>query len=228
MRIIYDSSLLSQVTTDLFQPQTFAGVAEIYGQAMGRGEALFFRHAGQNLVLRHFRRGGLVRHLIADCYPGIRASASRSFREWLLLADLYSRGLPVPRPVAASFCPAGLFYRADLITRQVEGVRPLSSLLPEQPAAELWTALGGTLRRFHDAQVFHADLNAHNILLDPQQQATLIDFDRGALRAGEGWKRTNLDRLLRSLQKLTAGTAAAEATLVGWQHLLDGYGQSSR
>ncbi len=228
MRVIYDSSLLAQLPADFFKPQTFAGVAEVHGQAMGRGEALFFSHAGQNLVLRHFRRGGFVRHFVADRYPGIRAVASRSFSEWRLLAEMYHQGLPVPRPVAASFCPGGLFYRADLVTRQVEDVRPLSAMLQDPPLATLWTALGATLRRFHDAQVFHADLNAHNILLDRQEQATLIDFDRGTIKTGQGWKPANLKRLLRSLQKLTAGTPSAEATLIGWQQLLAGYRQSSR
>ena len=231
MRVIYDSSLLPKLPADFFAPRTFAGVTEVYGQAMGRGEALFFHHAGLKLVLRHFRRGGFVRHFVADRYPGTRAAASRSFREWRLLADLYRQGLPVPRPVAASFRsagPAGLFYRAALITQQIEEVRPLSAMLQEQPPAALWASLGVTLRRFHDAQVFHADLNAHNILLDRQQQAYLIDFDRGRVRAGEGWKQANLNRLLRSLQKLTVGSPAAAATLTGWQQLLKSYWQSPR
>jgi tRNA A-37 threonylcarbamoyl transferase component Bud32 len=225
MRVIYDSSLLSQIPEDFFKPQVFAGVAEIHGKAMGRGEALFFSHSDHKLVLRHFCRGGFVRHFVADRYPGIRAAASRSFREWRLLADLHSQGLPVPRPVAASFCPAGLFYRADLVTRQIEDVRPLSAMLLDQLPAALWTALGSTLRRFHDAQVFHADLNAHNILIDQQQQASLIDFDRGAVRAGQGWKQANLKRLHRSMRKLTVGTPVEEAMPVGWQQLLAGYRQ---
>ncbi len=228
MRVIYDSRLLPHLPADFFMPQTFAGVAEVYGQAMGRGEALFFNHAGQNLVLRHFQRGGFVRHFVDDRYPGIRPEASRSFREWRLLAELYRQGLPVPRPVAASFCPVGLFYRADLVTRQIENVRPLSAMLQDQIPATLWTSLGGTLRRFHDAQVFHADLNAHNILIDPQQHASLIDFDRGAVRSGQSWKQANLNRLLRSLKKLTVGTPAAEATLSGWRQLQESYGQSCR
>ncbi len=228
MQVIYDRSLLPQFSAELFKPQTHVGVAEVYGQAMGRGDALFFNHAGHNLVLRHFRRGGFVRHFIADRYPGVRASASRSFREWQLLAVMYRQGLPVPRPVAASFCPAGLFYRADLVTRQVEDVRPLSSIIQEQLPAELWINLGATLRRFHNAQIYHADLNAHNILLDQQLQATLIDFDRGAIRTGQGWKQENLARLLRSLKKITVDSTASGLISDGWQQLLSGYVQSSR
>ncbi len=201
-------------------------MAEVHGQAMGRGEVRFFSHAGQRLVLRHYCRGGFVRHFVADRYLGLQAAASRSFREWHLLADLCHQGLPVPRPVAAAFYPAGIFYRADLVTCQIEDVQPLSTLLQEPLAEAVWIALGQTLRRFHTAQVFHADLNAHNILLDQQQQVHLLDFDRGSIRSGQTWKQENLNRLLRSLQKLTAGTPAAEAVATGWQQLLNSYRQT--
>jgi 3-deoxy-D-manno-octulosonic acid kinase len=227
-RILYDGRFLPQIPDNFFNPQAYVGVAEVHGQALGRGEARFFEYGGQNLVLRHCRRGGFVRHFVADRYFGIRAENSRSFREWRLLADLYQQGFPVPRPVAASFCPAGLVYRADLVTRQIEKARPLSIMLQDPLPPALWSALGTTLRRFHDAQIFHADLNAHNILLDQQAQAYLIDFDRGAVRAGEGWKQANLNRLLRSLQKLSSGTAVAEMIPDFWQQLQSGYGQSSR
>jgi len=227
MRVLYDSTLLPEISADFFRPREFAGVAEIHGQTMGRGEALFFAHAGQPMVLRHYRRGGFVRHFVADRYPGVRRGASRSFREWRLLADLYRQGLPVPRPVAASFCPAGLFYRADLVTCQIENVRPLSILLRERLPADLWRALGETIRRFHNAQVFHADLNAHNILIDSNHDVYLIDFDRGAIRTGDNWKQTNLQRLLRSLHKLTQGFAAEGAITENWNLLLSAYRQTS-
>lgn len=194
--------------------------------AMGRGDARFFSHAGLELVLRHYRRGGFVRHLVADRYPGVCAESSRSFREWRLLAELWRQGLPVPRPVAAAFRPAGLFYRADLVTCRIDNVRPLSTLLAGGLPPVAWQTLGATLRRFHAARAFHADLNAHNILLDPQWRCWLIDFDRGAIRAGEGWKSANLQRLLRSLRKLTDGTPAEAAVAGAWQVLLDAYRQS--
>ncbi len=193
---------------------------------MGRGEVRFFTHADQNLVLRHYRRGGFVRHFLADRYLGLQASASRSFREWFLLADLYRQGLPVPRPVAAAFYPGGIFYRADLITCQLENVQPLSTLLQSPLPDSTWRALGGTLQQFHAAQVFHADLNAHNILLDRHQQAYLIDFDRGSIRKGQNWKQENLRRLHRSLLKLSASSPIAEDVEAGWQQLLTGYRQT--
>jgi 3-deoxy-D-manno-octulosonic acid kinase len=68
---------------------------------------------------------------------------------------------------------------------------------------EQWRKIGRSVRGFHEAGVFHADLNAHNILIDPVGEVFLIDFDKGALReASPQWKKTNLSRLHRSLLKL--------------------------
>ncbi|OWT56289.1 hypothetical protein CEY11_19750 [Candidimonas nitroreducens] len=71
----------------------------------------------------------------------------------------------------------------------------------------------------HQAGVWHADLNAYNILLDRQGAAWLIDFDRG--RRGKltpRQRRDNLLRLRRSLLKV-----AGEPGLAYWQGLEQAY-----
>jgi tRNA A-37 threonylcarbamoyl transferase component Bud32 len=67
----------------------------------------------------------------------------------------------------------------------------------------LWRAIGSCIRQFHDARVCHADLNAHNILIDHAQRVFLIDFDRGKRRKAGSWRAANLARLKRSLEKIT-------------------------
>ncbi|HEU4516972.1 MAG TPA: lipopolysaccharide kinase InaA family protein, partial [Steroidobacteraceae bacterium] len=47
----------------------------------------------------------------------------------------------------------------------------------------------------------HADLNARNIMLGPQLEVWVLDFDRGRLRRPGAWSRRVLDRLARSLAK---------------------------
>ncbi|MGM0648706.1 MAG: lipopolysaccharide kinase InaA family protein, partial [Bacteroidota bacterium] len=47
----------------------------------------------------------------------------------------------------------------------------------------------------------HVDLNARNILIDPQHKPWLIDLDRCRLRRPGGWQNANLNRLERSLHK---------------------------
>src|SRR5690606_9287058 len=121
------------------------------------------------------------------------------------LQELWQLALPVPQPVAAR-CEkiAPFLYRGDLITRRIPAARTLAETLRDQPLAEeLWSALGATLARFHRHGVYHADLNANNILLDDSGHFYLLDFDRGEQRRPEtAWQRNNLDRLLRSLHKL--------------------------
>ena len=65
-----------------------------------------------------------------------------------------------------------------------------------------WAAIGRCLRRFHDAGVQHADLNAQNIMLGAQGEVWVLDFDRGRLREPGAWRERVLDRLARSLAKI--------------------------
>ena len=195
----------------------------VVGEEPGRGAVLFVRHGEEVWALRHYRRGGAAARLTTDRYLWTGLERSRAFREWRLLRALHAEGLPVPNPVAAHVRRSGPSYRGDLITERIDNTRSLASMavsgeLPER----LWENIGTTLRRFHDRGADHADLNAHNILLDDRERVFLVDFDRGGLRGGEAWKKGNLDRLLRSLRKNSRETGAAfdEA---GWRRLLRGY-----
>jgi 3-deoxy-D-manno-octulosonic acid kinase len=133
--------------------------------------------------------------------------------------------LPVPAPVAARYRKHRAHYRADLITRRIEHVRTLAELLAQDRCdASLGARVGATIARCHTAGAYHADLNAHNVLVGAQA-VWLIDFDRGQLRApARAWQQANLARLKRSLLKLGAardGEDAFERAL--WQPLMAGY-----
>ena len=80
-----------------------------------------------------------------------------------------------------------------------------------------WREIGVCIRRFHASGVWHADLNAHNILMDRVGGIWLIDFDRGERRKHGAWGQGNLARLQRSLRKLGYDDAQT------WQALLQGY-----
>jgi 3-deoxy-D-manno-octulosonic acid kinase len=149
------------------------------------------------------------------------------FAEWYLTYHLYRAGLPVPAPIAARYRRQGVFYRADLITQRIEDSESLAAKLAQGPISlTQWIAIGRCIRRFHDAGVHHADLNAHNILLTPQQ-VYLIDFDRGELRKRGWWADTNLVRLYRSLEKVTLLDAPDSFTDQDWHSLLAGYRESA-
>jgi 3-deoxy-D-manno-octulosonic acid kinase len=112
----------------------------------------------------------------------------------------------VPLPVAAGYQRGLCTYVAELITERLIGAASLTEMLRAQRMDEArWVAIGRCLRRFHDAGVQHADLTANNIMLGPAGEVWVLDFDRGRLRAPGAWRQRVLDRLARSLAKVTAG-----------------------
>jgi tRNA A-37 threonylcarbamoyl transferase component Bud32 len=148
----------------------------------------------------------------------------RAFAEWRLLELLWQRGLPVPKPVAARYSRAGLCYRCDLITQRIMDAKPLSALLAQGAVPEpLWRAVGAAVAQLHGAGVDHADLNAHNILLDLKGVVSVIDFDRGRLRAQGTWTSRNLQRLRRSLAKISRELPPDRYTTRTWGWFLAGY-----
>lgn len=150
---------------------------------------------------------------------------TRAWREWRLLQRLWERGLPVPRPVAARVVRHGFFYRADIITERLADARSLATVLSETVLGEdRWKAIGACIRRFHDAGVCHADLNAHNVLLTPAGGIFLVDFDKGRLGTiATSSRRRNVVRLYRSLSKLHSLSDAFRFSDQAWQALLEGY-----
>src|SRR5690606_5957198 len=131
---------------------------------------------------RHYRRGGIFGPWLVDRYLWLGLVRTRAVREWTLLAELYGQGLPVPRPVAVRVCRTGLCYRADIVTERIAPAESLAERLAREPlSASGWRAIGACIRRFHDAGIWHADLNAHNVLLTADGPH-LLDFDRGRRR----------------------------------------------
>jgi tRNA A-37 threonylcarbamoyl transferase component Bud32 len=190
-----------------------------------RGCALFFEYQGADLVLKHYYRGGLIGRLVRDTYARLPGSSPRMLAEFRLLTELHKQKLPVPVPVAARCQHGGaLSYRGDLISKRIPGAKTLYQHLRLEPlSVSQWQRIGKTLSRFHAANVYHADLNASNILLDTEYRPWLIDFDKSAIRADGSWKFANLKRLRRSLDKLQRRTPEMHFCERDWQALLDGY-----
>jgi 3-deoxy-D-manno-octulosonic-acid transferase len=189
---VCDASLFNAPSTDGSALATGSGRGQAHRIALDHGEG----------VLRHYRRGGLMARLSPDRYLGRHARDSRAMAEFTLLRRMHAWDLPVPAPVAARQQRAGWSYTADIVVAMIPQTRNVAQCLSDAPLPEsAWRALGMAIRRLHDRQVFHTDLNCHNLLLDAAGEAWIVDFDKCALRAGETWKAQNLDRLLRSLRK---------------------------
>jgi 3-deoxy-D-manno-octulosonic acid kinase len=208
----------------LFDPNYWSARGELTAVSGGRGSAWFVGSASQPLVLRHYRRGGFIARLSEDRYWWLGEDRVRAFAEWRLLDYLAQRGLRVPKPVAAFYRRSGMIYRCDLITQLIPSAPSLSAALARGPLPEsTWRAIGAAIARLHGHGVDHADLNAHNILLGGNQAISVIDFDRGRVRAPGQWTLRNLRRLKRSLAKISMGLPPDRFTPAAWEQLLAGY-----
>lgn len=223
--ILFDADASSQVTHAWFAPDHWRGRAALRMQAGGRGGVAILATPAGECVLRHYRRGGLVAMLMRDRYLWRGADRTRPFAEFRLLGEIARLGLPGPVAVAARYRRHGPFYSADLITRLIGDARTLAEcLVARQLDAALAGEVGALVARFHRAGIWHADLNAHNVLVTAHQ-LYLIDFDRGRVREPRpAWQQANLQRLRRSLLKLGAageGEQAFEQAI--WQPLCHRY-----
>lgn len=213
------------VSADLFDPDTLAAQGKIIGRSTGRRSAWFLRDQGQDMVLRHYWRGGAVGRVNPDLFLRRPVAQSRPMQEYALLDWMHGQGLPVPRPLAACYRPAhGLLYRADLITRAIPGARPLAERLAEGPLdIPTWSLIGECIGRMHRAGVDHSDLNCRNILLQADATPWLIDFDKSRRRDDDAFSTGNLDRLARSLRKEAAKGTGMAWDQAGWDALIDGH-----
>lgn len=217
--IVFDPARLPQATPDWLE-RAFWGEGAQPVVAGGRGAAWFVQGEFGEGVLRHYRRGGMARHLSADRYLWLGPGRVRSLREFHLMAELHAAGLRVPAPLMAGYRREGLGYRAAILVERIPGARPLHDWLDE-PAARAWEAAGMSIAQLHHAGVEHADLNAHNVLLRDDGEVFLVDFDKARLRERPGiWRDANLARLRRSLDALEDGRATRRFDDTQWQVLL--------
>ena len=222
--MLYDASRVSNLSPSWFDPRHWQGRGELDGTALGRGATYFIKTGGKRLVLRHYRRGGLMARLSGDRYFWRGGEEStRPFAERALTYRLHRAGLPVPAPSAARYQHSGSTYAGDIITERLAAVGSLAECLRTGALSIVtWVSIGRCIRRFHDLGVCHADLNAHNVLLS-EEAVYLIDFDRCQLRKAGLWRDRNLVRLRRSLEKIAYGLPAERFTEPDWHGLLDGY-----
>lgn len=210
--ILFDRARLPQAQSDWLQPSYWQASPLV--DRGGRGAVWFVDGPFGAAVLRHYRRGGLVARFNRDRYLWTGEAATRSFAEFRLLARLRALDLPVPDPLLAGYWRSGISYRAGILMGRIPRARSLAQWLSNGGLGQApLDDLAAVLARMHRCGVDHADLNAHNLLLDEQQRWWVIDFDRGRLRAGPGpWVAGKLQRLRRSIVKLAgaAGVPVAE------------------
>lgn len=212
------------ITPQWFSADFWQQQDAIEGQSCGRYTTWFIASHQQHWVLRHYYRGGLIAKVCHDSYLFSGINHTRAVAELALLEQLYQEQFPVPKPIAAHVQRRGISYRADILIERIDNAADLVAILAKQTlTASQWQQLGQTLAKFHQRGVYHADLNAKNILFD-QQDFYLIDFDRGELRQpNKQWQQANIDRLLRSFNKEKNKLSSLNFSDSDWQQLMLGY-----
>ncbi len=236
--ILYDADIITEPTVQLFdrdyhtKQQAQQNNSTEANAGIGRAKVVYFISDGRSLVLKHYFRGGAVAKFIKDKYLGFDVEKSRAFREWRLLKKMFQLGLPVPQAVAAHVEKSLLSYRADLITEEIKDAKTLADVLSEKSIAAMqWQKIGACIKLFHQHDVYHADLNARNILLvgaSPEAAGIyLIDFDNSDFYTdSKTWKTANLARLKRSLLKFKNNQPGFNFEEKHWSALLTGYDES--
>ena len=230
--VAYNKSLFSEFQVDLFCPEFLSSNPSLHYERLlpsdikGRQGLHLFTYHGQQLVLRHYYRGGAIAKFIRDSYLWCGLHRTRAIGELQTLCTLRQLDLPVPAPVAARVRKEGLTYRADIVTRLIPETQSLSFRLTENPlSADTWRRIGAVIRRFHDHNCNHADLNAHNILLGEEETVYLVDFDRARVgKSARGAAQRNLSRLQRSLSKLKEREPSFHYSGQDFRSFLEGYG----
>ncbi|MDM7859273.1 3-deoxy-D-manno-octulosonic acid kinase [Alteromonas sp. ASW11-36] len=216
---------LPTITTQWFRADPTMTNLTLSGSAQGRGTTHFLRYGEHvELVLRHYKRGGLIGKILDDQFWFRGLKQTRPYRELALLEQMHQWRLPCPQPIAGRVHRSGFVWRGDLLTVRIPDALDTHNVLIERPLSEFeWRHIGATIKRFHQRQVYHHDLNIHNVMLDAEGQAWLIDFDKCAIRSGDEWKAQNLARLKRSLNKELARCATYHFSEENWPLLLEGY-----
>lgn len=200
--IVFDPARVRQASLALFEPSAGSLAPK------GRGEAWFVDGDFGAAVLKRYRRGGAIARLSRASYLWLGEARVRSVAEFALLRRLRLLGLPVPAPLAACYRRRGPLYRASLLVERIQPATSFAERVLGQGADAPWQRVGAAIGRCHSRGARHADLNAHNLLLDGNGAAWLIDWDKGRLEAGPGeWCAAVLDRLERSLRKDCAAVA---------------------
>ncbi len=167
--------------------------------AGGRGNLLRFACTGGHGLIRRYQRGGMMRHILRDAY----ILENRPCREFRLHLHAERQGLSVPPLLGVCWERRGLLLRGAIATQEVAAKTLQEYVEADIPHAEdALRACGTLIRRMHDMDIWHADLQVRNILVG-EGGPWIIDFDNAVLRPNLTplLRARNLLRLRRSIEK---------------------------
>ena len=179
----------------------------------GRGPLIAFRLGGEAAVAKRPVHGGLLGKVFGGLYWGRERVLDQVRAAYRLRAS----EVATPDILAAGWRRvAGPLQRHTIIASAIPGAMNLYEASRNPPPGLSRRAVlresAGAVRRMHDAQFLHADLNVTNLVLEPQaggHRVQIVDLDRGRFygRLDLGDRAWNLARLLRSYEKWLSAVA---------------------
>ncbi|MGD9277973.1 MAG: lipopolysaccharide kinase InaA family protein, partial [Desulfobacterales bacterium] len=155
-----------------------------------------------SVVIKHYRRGGIIRHLIKQRY--LKCGKTRCQMEYEQLQKVRSLGINAPEPVAFAY-RGRLFYQCWLVTREIKDHQTLVqiSLSNQEQARMVMQEVVKQVTILIKNKILHVDLHPGNAIVDNQNRVYLLDFDKAGtfLRGKNALRRRYLRRWNRAIQK---------------------------
>lgn len=170
-------------------------VREPRGVLGGRGTIAVAEVPGVGpVVVKRYRRGGLLRFLTSDRY--FRFGPTRAEVEFHLLNRARALGVNAPEPIA--FASEGRYlYRCWLVTQEIKAHQTLAeiSLADEERTPEIMPRVVEQVCKLVENNLLHYDLHPGNVLIDSEGTVFLVDFDKSHFF--KGTKNELRDRYLK-------------------------------
>ncbi len=170
--------------------------------------------AKERIIIRHSRHGGLFGYIAGDIY----CKKNRFVNELIASETAIEKGVNTAEIIAVIKHRAfGPFYHIDVLSKEIPDSLDLVELLTKPPQRlkfndrkNIIEVVAQTIRKMHDAGLYHTDLHLKNILIqhtpDSSFKAYIIDMDKAKTMDVMSTKlrMRNLIRLDRSVEKLKA------------------------
>jgi 3-deoxy-D-manno-octulosonic acid kinase len=155
-----------------------------------------------SVVIKHYRRGGLMRYFIKRRY--LKFGKTRAQRDFELLVIVANLGINVPEPIAYAH-RSRLFYQAWLVTREIHQPQSLArlSLQDEKKTSKAMESVIEQISSLIQNDILHVDLHPGNVVVDAAGKVYLLDFDKGSVYHGnrQTLKNRYLTRWQRAVNK---------------------------